>query len=65
MLSLHSAGPSLVEQLAPGCPLAFELFGYDFMVDEDEQVWLLEINSCPCLEESSAHLKRIMPKMLD
>ena len=27
----------------------FELFGYDFMVDEDAKVWLIEVNSDPYL----------------
>ena len=31
----------------------FELFGYDFMIDIDCNVWLIEINSNPCLEESN------------
>jgi tubulin--tyrosine ligase len=28
----------------------FELFGYDFMIDEDFNVWLIEVNTNPCLE---------------
>lgn len=45
-----------------GC---FELFGYDFMVDNDLTVWLIEVNTNPCLDESSNLLKNILPRMLD
>ena len=45
-----------------GC---FELFGYDFMVDSDLTVWLIEANTNPCLDESSTILKRILPRMID
>lgn len=45
-----------------GC---FEIFGYDFMVDSDFTVWLIEVNTNPCLEESSDLLKRLLPRMLD
>lgn len=29
-----------------GRPYAFELLGYDFMVDDDLQVWLIEVRYC-------------------
>ena len=29
---------------------SFEFFGYDFMVDEDLRVWLIEVNSSPSME---------------
>jgi D-alanine-D-alanine ligase-like ATP-grasp enzyme len=31
----------------------FELFGYDFIIDASFGVWLIEVNTNPCLEESS------------
>jgi len=31
----------------------FELFGYDFIVDEDFNTWLIEVNTNPSLEESN------------
>jgi len=43
----------------------FEIFGYDFIIDTDFNVWLIEINTNPCLEESSNLLKMIIPRMLD
>ena len=44
---------------------SFELFGYDFILDEDFNVWLIEVNTNPCLEESSALLKALIPRMVD
>ena len=43
----------------------FEIFGYDFMLDEDFNVFLIEINTNPGLEESSPWIKIIVPRMLD
>lgn len=45
-----------------GC---FELFGYDFMVDNDLTVWLIEVNTNPCLETSSRLLGGLLPRVLD
>ena len=43
----------------------FEIFGYDFMLDNDFNVFLIEINTNPGLEESSPWIKIIIPRMLD
>lgn len=43
----------------------FELFGYDFIIDEDLNTWLIEINTNPCLEESNKLLKHLIPRMID
>ena len=43
----------------------FELFGYDFLIDVDFNLWLIEINTNPCLEESSRLLKQILPRLMD
>lgn len=32
---------------------SFELFGFDFMIDTDLKVWLIEVNQNPCLSTLS------------
>lgn len=44
---------------------SFEIFGYDFMIDEDLKPWLIEVNTNPCLELSSPYLARLIPAMLE
>jgi len=43
----------------------FEIYGYDFMIDELLRPWLIEVNTNPCLEETSAILKEFLPRMID
>jgi D-alanine-D-alanine ligase-like ATP-grasp enzyme len=31
----------------------FEIYGYDFMIDSGLKPWLIEVNTNPCIEESS------------
>ena len=43
----------------------FEIFGLDYMIDDNSKVWLIEVNTNPCLELSSPLLARIIPSMLE
>jgi hypothetical protein len=43
----------------------FELFGYDFILDEEFNMWLIEVNTNPCIEESSNILKVYLPRMIE
>jgi D-alanine-D-alanine ligase-like ATP-grasp enzyme len=42
----------------------FEIFGFDFILDANLHLWLIEVNTNPCLEESSNLLKKLMPRMI-
>jgi hypothetical protein len=43
----------------------FELFGYDFLIDEDFRTWLLEVNTNPFLGIPNNYIKDLLPKMID
>jgi len=43
----------------------YEIFGYDFMLDEDFKIYLIEINTNPCLELPCPLLSSLIPHMLD
>ena len=44
----------------------FEVFGYDFMIDEDMEVYLIEVNTNPCLDTSPCPLlQRLITQMID
>jgi len=43
----------------------FEVFGLDFMIDDEFKVYLIEVNTNPCLELSSPLLARLIPNMLE
>ena len=44
-----------------GC---FGLYGYDFMVDEDMKVWLIEINVNPALTTNTNTLVQAIPPVV-
>ena len=59
---MHSVRTKLNPNKLTGC---FEIFGYDFMCDEDLTVWLIECNINPSLDCTSSVLKKLMPRMID
>lgn len=61
-LSLKAARLKLNKNNRKFC---FEIFGYDFMIDQARRPWLIEVNTNPCLEESSDLLSQYVPRMLD
>lgn len=44
---------------------SFELFGFDFLIDEDFRVWLIEVNTNPYLGIPNEYIKNLLPTMLD
>lgn len=43
----------------------FEIYGFDFMLDRDFKVYLIEANTNPCLELPCPLLTRVISSMLD
>jgi len=43
----------------------FELLGFDFMIDEDLRVWLIEANTNPYLGIPNKFIEGLLPKMLN
>lgn len=60
--AIRSAAAKLNPRKIGNC---FEVFGFDFMVDSDFRVWLIECNANPCLDLCSAYLAHLIPNMLD
>ena len=44
---------------------SFEMLGYDFMIDENFKLSLIEVNTNPCLETESPLLFRIIPELIE
>lgn len=41
----------------------FEFLGYDFLIDSEFRVWLLEVNNNPYLGVPNKQIKSLLPKM--
>lgn len=40
-------------------PNTFEIFGLDFLIDEDRDAWLLEVNSGPSFDKQGCSLDKM------
>ncbi len=43
----------------------FEVFGLDLMIDADYKVWLIEVNTNPCLETTCPVLSKVIPTFIE
>ena len=57
ILTMESVKHIINEKNKKNC---FELFGYDFIFDQNLTPYLLEINTNPGLEESSPFIQKII-----
>ena len=62
LLSLNSVRKLINRYNREKC---FEIFGYDFMFDQQLNPFLIEINTNPGLEISSPLIKKLVPRMID
>jgi hypothetical protein len=60
--AVEAVAPRLNPNKRKNC---FELTGCDFMLTEDFQLKLIEVNSNPCLEFSCPHLEELLPRVMD
>lgn len=44
---------------------SFEILGYDFMLDDDYKVYLIEANTNPCLETTCPILHKVITDVVD
>ena len=61
-ISFQSVAKKLLKEKQVLC---FEIFGYDFILDNDFKLWILEINNNPGLSISSPVIEKLVPRMLD
>ena len=61
-ISMKSIKKNINKNNRKGC---FEIFGYDLMLDNDLNPYLIEINTNPGLEISSPLIGKLVPRMID
>ncbi|CAD8201393.1 unnamed protein product [Paramecium octaurelia] len=61
-LAMSSVGTKINRNNRRNC---MEIFGFDYFLDEKFNLYLIEVNTNPCIEESSPLLAQLIPRMLD
>lgn len=51
--------------IGAGQGVSFELFGLDFLVDQNGKPWLIEVNTNPSLDICCPLLSRVIPELLE
>lgn len=59
---MNSVGNKINRNNRKNC---MEIFGFDYFLDEKFNLYLIEVNTNPCIEESSPLLAQLIPRMLD
>lgn len=44
--------------------IGFELLGFDFMIDEELNTWLIEVNQNPCLDALTTKQESFISKLV-
>ena len=47
------------------CKGSYELFGFDFLIDEDYRIWLIEVNTNPHLGMPNEYMKQLLPRLMN
>ncbi|KAL9096573.1 MAG: hypothetical protein Q9165_001060 [Trypethelium subeluteriae] len=59
-----AASREMVTHFQP-LPCAFEIFGLDFLVDQNGQAWLLEVNAFPDFKQTGEELKNVVKGLFE